>query len=53
MIDEIWNKRREKLEAESRAAILALFGHTGAQAFKMPLNPPHGREYISVKVETI
>lgn len=32
---DIWNKRREKLEGDVVAATLALFEHTGSNAFKL------------------
>lgn len=34
---DIWNKRREVLESELKDAVLNLFGHTGSNAFILPI----------------
>ncbi len=47
---DIWNARREKLEDAAHKAILDLFSHTGADAFKLPLTPGQRDKYICVSV---
>lgn len=34
---DIWNKRRDILEASVKEAALNLFGHTGSNAFSLPI----------------
>lgn len=41
MTNDIWNARREKLAADVRASVLALFEHTGSEAMLIDLDPPH------------
>ena len=40
-MDDLRKARRQKLEAEVRKAVLALFEHTGSGAFRLLLDPPH------------
>lgn len=41
MTDDIWNARRKQLESAVKAAVLNLFQHTGSDALRLDLDPPH------------
>lgn len=50
MKDQIWDRRRQKLQGEAKRAILELFHHTDSAAFMMPLNDVPDGKYISVSI---
>lgn len=46
-MSELWNKRREQLEMAASKAALDLIEHSGATAFLLDLDPPHGKLFLA------
>jgi len=44
---EFWNRRREQLQETVRKSALDLFEHTGSNSFRLLLEPPHQKLWVS------